>query len=167
MLAVKDEYEVARLYTDGRFEQRLRQTFEDGWRLTFHLAPPLFAKRDPVTGHLIKREYGPWVMTAFRLLASLKRLRGTAFDILGRTNERKAERQLIKEFEETIETIVAGLTPDNHAAAVELAALPLQIRGFGHVKEAAITAAQSCQHSLIAAFRSDDDNREHKREAAE
>ena len=167
LLAVKDEYEVARLYTDGHFEQRLRETFEDGWRLTFHLAPPLFAERDPVTGHLIKREYGSWVMTAFRLLASLKGLRGTAFDILGRTDERKAERQLIKEFEETIETIVAGLTPDNHAAAVELAALPLQIRGFGHVKEAAITAAKSCEHSLIAVFRSDDGKREHKREAAE
>ena len=98
-MAYKDEYEVARLYTDGAFRPTLRQQFEGDFRLEFHLAPPLFAARDPDTGHLQKRSYGPWMLRAFALLARLKRLRGTALDPFGRTAERRMERRLIAEYE--------------------------------------------------------------------
>jgi len=152
LLAVKDEYEVARLFTDGRFEARLRQSFQDGWKLTFHLAPPIMSERDPVTGHLVKREFGPWMMTAFRILARFKGLRGTALDPFGRSSERRADVQLIADFEANIETILKGLTPENHAIGTEIAALPMQIRGFGHVKEAAMDAARACHHGLITEF---------------
>jgi indolepyruvate ferredoxin oxidoreductase len=152
LLAIKDEYEVARLFTDGRFEARLRDSFQDGWKLTFHLAPPILSERDPVTGHLVKREFGSWMMTAFKFLARLKGLRGTAFDPFGRSPERRAERQLITDYEAAMETVLAGLTPKNHATATEIAALPLQIRGFGHVKEAAMKAARTCRDGLMVEF---------------
>ncbi len=98
LMAYKDEYEVARLYTDGTFLRRLHRQFEGDFTLEFHLAPPLFAKRDPVTGELQKRGYGPWMLSAFRVLAGLKRLRGTRLDIFGRTAERRMERQLIADY---------------------------------------------------------------------
>ena len=154
LLAYKDEYEVARLYTDGEFQRQLHQQFEGPVRLTFHLAPPLIASRDPVTGELQKREFGPWVMTVFRVLARLKGLRGTAFDIFGYTADRRMERQLIAEYETVMNELLDGLTPDNHALAVEIAGLPLGIRGFGHVKERNRRAAKECEEQLLADFRS-------------
>ncbi len=99
LMAYKDEYEVARLYTDGDFLKRVAEQFEGDYKLKFHLAPPLFAERDPANGHLRKSEYGPWMLAAFRLLARLKFLRGTAFDIFGRSEERRAERQAIVDYE--------------------------------------------------------------------
>jgi indolepyruvate ferredoxin oxidoreductase len=153
LLAYKDEYEVARLYTDGSFAKKLSKQFEGDFTLKFHLAPPLMAPRDPETGRLIKREFGPWMMPAFRLLASLKRLRGTAFDIFGKTEERKMERRLITEYEAIVEEILAALTPQNHALAVQLASLPERIRGFGHVKERNIKESKAREAELIAAFR--------------
>ena len=153
LLAYKDEYEVARLYTDGEFLAQLRQQFDGQFRLVFHLAPPLIATRDPHTGELRKREFGPWVMTVFKLLAGLKGLRGTAFDIFGYTAERRMERRLIGEFEAVLEELLVGLNPDNHALATEIAGLPMRIRGFGHVKERNRLAAKECETQLLADFR--------------
>ncbi len=154
LMAYKDEYEVARLYTDGAFLRQLQQQFEGDFRLEFHLAPPLFARRDPATGELLKRGYGPWVFAAFRLLARLKRLRGTPFDMFGRTAERKHERRLIADYQAVIAELAAALTPDNHALAVEIARVPERIRGYGHVKERNLAAAKAREAALLAAFRS-------------
>ncbi|NQU61083.1 MAG: indolepyruvate ferredoxin oxidoreductase family protein [Rhodospirillales bacterium] len=153
LLAYKDEYEVARLYSDGDFESQLKRQFGDGFKLTFHLAPPLIAARDPVSGELQKSQFGPWVMTAFRMLARLKGLRGTAFDLFGYTTERRMERRLIAEFEAVLDELLDGLNPDNHALALEIAGLPLRIRGFGHVKERNLKAAKDCEKKLLADFR--------------
>jgi indolepyruvate ferredoxin oxidoreductase len=152
-MAYKDEYEVARLYTDSDFLKRVGEQFEGDYRLKFHLAPPLVAERDPQTGQLKKREYGPWMLTAFRLLARLKFLRGTAFDIFGRAAERRAERKAIADYEARLAEIVGGLTAANHAAAVKLAALPLAVRGFGHVQAANRRAAAAKEAALVARFR--------------
>jgi indolepyruvate ferredoxin oxidoreductase len=152
LMAYKDEYEVARLYTSGEFRQKLDQQFDGNFKLRFHLAPPLFSKRDPVTGELQKREYGPWVFTAFKLLAKLKGLRGTALDVFGRTKERRTERALIGEYETAIRGLLAKLDHDNHATAVQIASIPEEIRGFGHVKERNLVAAKQKEAQLMAAF---------------
>jgi indolepyruvate ferredoxin oxidoreductase len=154
LMAYKDEYEVARLYTNGEFLKKLHQQFEGDFTLEFNLAPPLLAPRDPATGQLQKRAYGPWVFSAFRLLAGLRRLRGTAFDIFGRTEERRMERRLIDEYEVLLREIARSLGPDNHALAIEIARLPEQIRGYGHIKERNVKAAKSREAQLLALFRS-------------
>jgi indolepyruvate ferredoxin oxidoreductase len=153
LMAYKDEYEVARLYTETDFLRGVDDRFEGDYRLRFHLAPPLLADRDPATGHLQKRSYGPWMLTAFRLLAKLRGLRGTALDIFGRTAERRTERRLIAEYEALLDEMAAGLSQQNHQIAVELAALPLEIRGFGHVKEANVQRAKSKEAELLRRFR--------------
>ena len=153
-MAYKDEYEVARLYTDSDFLKRVAGQFEGPYELRLHLAPPLLAERDPATGHLKKRVYGPWMLTAFRLLARLRGLRGTRLDIFARTAERRRERQLIGDYEAVLDEITVALAPENRAAAAELAALPLEIRGFGHIKEASIERAAVKQTQLLARFRS-------------
>jgi indolepyruvate ferredoxin oxidoreductase len=153
VMAYKDEYEVARLYAESDFTTRVAEQFEGPYELRFHLAPPLLADRDPATGHLKKKIYGPWMLGAFRALARLRRLRGTAFDIFGRTEERRAERHLIAEYEAVLDEIERGLSPENHGAAVELARLPLEIRGFGHVKEANLKRAKVREAELLARFR--------------
>jgi len=149
LMAYKDEYEVARLYTSGAFERRIRDTFEGDFRLHFHLAPPLLAKKNP-DGTLRKAEYGPWVFTAFRLLAKLRGLRGTAFDVFGRSAERKMERRLIAEYFETIDELLRGLDAGNVALAVEIAAVPERIRGYGHVKERHVADAAKRRDDLLA-----------------
>ncbi|KZD12153.1 indolepyruvate ferredoxin oxidoreductase family protein [Oceanibaculum pacificum] len=153
LLAIKDEYEVARLYTDGTFLKQLRSQFEGDYKLEFHLAPPLLAERDPTSGHLKKRTYGPWMLKAFGLLARFKGLRGTALDIFGRTEERRMERRLIAEYEALIDELLAGLSAENHGIAVALAGLPDKIRGYGHVKEANLAKAKAEEKQLLAAFR--------------
>ena len=153
LMSYKDEYEVARLYTSGEFEAGLRRQFEGDFRLRFHLAPPLLARRDPETGALRKREYGGWMLGALRVLARMRRLRGTAFDLFGRTAERRMERQLIEEYRETVEEILDRLAPANHEAAVALATVPEGIKGFGHVKERNIEAAKRRAARLGAEFR--------------
>jgi len=153
LMAYKDEYEVGRLYTDGAFLAKLGAQFEGDYKLTFHLAPPLFADRDPTSGQLKKREYGAWVMPLFRLLASLKGLRGTRFDLFGYTAERKMERRLIGEYEATIDSVLATLDQSNHAMAVQIATVPESMRGFGHVKEKNVQAAKEREASLLAAYR--------------
>jgi indolepyruvate ferredoxin oxidoreductase len=154
VMAYKDEYEVARLYTQSDFLERVARQFDGQYELRFHLAPPILGERDPETGHLRKREFGPWMLGVFRLLARLRRLRGTRFDIFGRSEERKSERRLIGEYERVVDEIVDHLAPGNHASAVELAALPLEIRGFGHVKEANLARARAKEATLLARFRS-------------
>ncbi len=154
LMAYKDEYEVARLYTDGAFAQRLDRQFAGRYRLELHLAPPLFARRDPATGELQKRAYGAWVLSLFAILARLRRLRGTKLDVFGHTQERRMERQLIRDYETMLDELLGGLTAHNHALAIEIAALPAQIRGFGHVKERSIAKARARAASLLAAFRS-------------
>ena len=156
LLAYKDEYEVARLYTDGRFMDKIRSQFEGDITLRFHLAPPLLAVKDPETGHLTKREYGPWALSAFKVLARLKGLRGTLFDPFGHTEERRTERRLIRDYEALIEKLLTRLNQDNHHLAVRIASLPDHIRGFGHVKEAAIEQARSQERELLAAFESNE-----------
>ncbi|HLY46242.1 MAG TPA: indolepyruvate ferredoxin oxidoreductase family protein [Stellaceae bacterium] len=153
VMAYKDEYEVARLYAESDFQKRVADQFEGPYELRFHLAPPLLAECDPATGHLKKKVYGAWMLGAFRLLAKLRRLRGTPFDIFGRTEERRAERRLVTEYEALLDEIVAGLSPENHAVAVELAALPLEIRGFGHVKAANLERTKATEAELLARFR--------------
>ncbi|MBT7758091.1 MAG: indolepyruvate ferredoxin oxidoreductase family protein, partial [Rhodospirillaceae bacterium] len=149
LMAYKDEYEVARLYAHEDFQAGLDKQFQGDLKLKFHLAPPLISRRDPDTGHLIKREYGAWVMTAFKLLAGMKGLRGGGFDIFGRTEERRAERAAIPGYRTTIETLLADLSPENHALAVQIANVPAQIRGYGHIKERSQQAAAAEQELLL------------------
>jgi len=153
LMAYKDEYEVARLYTDDEFKKQLHAQFEGDFRLEFHLAPPLLAKRDQRTGHLKKRAYGGWLIGAFAVLARLKGLRGTPFDIFGYSAERRTERRLIAEYETLVNELVGALTPANHALAVSLARLPERIRGYGHIKEANLAVAKAEEARLIALFR--------------
>ena len=153
-MSYKDEYEVARLYASGEFEAGLRRQFEGDFRLRFHLAPPLLARRDPETGELRKREFGPWMLGAFRVLARMRRLRGTAFDLFGRTEERRMERRLIAEYRETIGEVLDALTPGNHETAVALAGVPERIKGFGHVKTRNLEAAKKHEARLKAELRS-------------
>ncbi|MBI3516197.1 MAG: indolepyruvate ferredoxin oxidoreductase family protein [Proteobacteria bacterium] len=153
LLAYKDEYEIARLYTDGSFRRQLEAQFEGDYRLEFNLAPPLIAERDPATGHLKKQTFGPWMFGAMRLLARLKGVRGTAFDIFGRTAERRMERRLIVDYETLVAELLERLTPANHALAVELASIPEHIRGFGHVKDANLAKAKAHEAALLQRLR--------------
>ena len=134
LMAYKDEYEVARLYSNGEFIRKLNDRFSGNYRLRFHLAPPLLAKRDPLTGHLRKREFPGWTLKLFSLLAKFRFLRGTALDLFGRTEERREERADIGDYRQLIEEVVVALSEENYAVAVQIAELPLQLRGFGHVK---------------------------------
>jgi indolepyruvate ferredoxin oxidoreductase len=152
-MAYKDEYEVARLYTDGDFEKRIRETFEGDFKLNFHLAPPVFQGEKLPNGRPRKRRFGPWMMPAFRVLAAMKRLRGTPFDPFGRTAERRTERRLIAEYEAMVEELAAGLTARNHDLAAALARIPDMIRGFGPVKEASVEKAEVEKASLLSKFR--------------
>jgi len=133
LMAYKDEYEVARLHSDPAFQQRLRDQFEGDFQLKFHLAPPLLSKTNE-RGELIKQTYGPWMLSVFGWLARFKGLRGTAFDIFGKTEERHTERALIQDYRASIEEVLRSLNADNHALAVDIARLPDQIKGYGHVK---------------------------------
>ena len=148
LLAYKDEYEVARLYSNGDFERSLAEQFEGEYKIRFHLAPPLLAKRDPISGKPLKREFGGWMLGLFRLLARFRGLRGSAVDVFGYTAERRQERALISEYESDVDTILAQVSPENLDIAVELAQLPLQMRGFGHVKQANIERVQQRREQL-------------------
>ena len=152
LMAIKDEYEVARLYTDGAFARQLAATFEGDVTLEFHLAPPILGRRD-AQGRPRKTTFGPWMMTVFRGLAALRGLRGGVFDLFGYLPERRMERRLLADYETLLDEISGALTPDNHATAVALAALPDKIRGFGHVKERHVAAAKAEEAALIEVFR--------------
>ncbi|QWP77804.1 indolepyruvate ferredoxin oxidoreductase family protein [Lysobacter sp. K5869] len=152
LMAYKDEYEVARLYTSGEFQRRLEQQFDGDYKLKFHLAPPLLAKKD-AQGRLIKQEFGPWVFTAFKWMAKLRKLRGGAFDIFGRTEERKMERRLIGEYEQTVGGLLDALDGGNVDLAAEIASIPEHIRGYGHVKEDHLHKAKEREAELLKEFR--------------
>jgi indolepyruvate ferredoxin oxidoreductase len=141
LMAYKDEYEVARLYTDGSFARKVSEKFDGDFTLKYHLAPPIFAKRDKTTGRLQKQEFGGWMIHAFRILARLKFLRGTAFDPFGRTEERRTERKLVEDYLGMIDQRLAGLKAEQIPLLARLARVPETIRGFGHVKEANIKLA--------------------------
>jgi len=153
LLACKDEYEVARLHADPSFRARIASQFEGSYRLNFHLAPPLLAKPDPRTGKAKKVTFGPWMLTAFGVLAKLKFLRGTAFDLFGYTAERRSERALIGEYEALVDELLARLATDNHGVALQLAGLPDEIRGYGHVKAESLAKARIRWSELLARFR--------------
>ena len=153
LMAYKDEYEVARLYTDGAFRRQVAAEFDGSVRFEFHLAPPLLARRD-ANGVARKMTFGPWMMSAFRLLARLKFLRGTRLDPFGYTAERRMERKLVADYETMLEEILGRLNADNHPLAVGLAAIPEKIRGFGHVKERHLKAAKADEAALLEQFRS-------------
>ena len=151
LMAYKDEYEVARLHTDPAFHARIDAMFEGDFKLHYHLAPPLLAARN-TKGELQKRKYGPAMLTVFRLVARLKGLRGTAFDLFGRTPERRTERALIGKYRDCIEDLLPALNAANQAAAAEIARIPEQIRGYGHVKERHLEAARINWDRLLRDF---------------
>jgi indolepyruvate ferredoxin oxidoreductase len=153
LLSYKDEYEVARLYADAAFSAQLAGQFEGGYKLKFHLAPPIFSQRDPKTGHLIKQAFGAWMLPAFRMLAKLKGLRGTRLDIFGYTKERQTERALIGQYEALVAELLAGLSPANRALAVKLAAIPDDIKGYGHIKDAHLVKAKAKEADLLHQWR--------------
>jgi indolepyruvate ferredoxin oxidoreductase len=149
LMAYKDEYEVARLYTDGGFARKLSDKFDGDFKLKFYLAPPIFAKRDK-SGHLMKKEFGSWMMGAFGLLARLRFLRGTAFDLFGRTEERKNERRLVEDYFAMIDQRIIALKPEQIPLLVKIARLPEMIRGYGHIKEDNIKKAAAEKARLEA-----------------
>jgi len=150
LMAYKDEYEVARLYTGTDFLKRVAAQFEGDYRLNLHLAPPLWAKNDPVTGEPRKRLFGPWMLGAMRVLAKFKGLRGTAFDVFGYSAERRSERALIDEYRATVEGLLEGLEPKRIALAAEIASIPEFIRGYGPVKERHLKDAKAREAELLA-----------------
>ncbi|HET6224592.1 MAG TPA: DUF6537 domain-containing protein, partial [Dongiaceae bacterium] len=154
LMAYKDEYEVARLYADESFaKQVMNEVGGEHLRLYVHLAPPLLARADKVTGEPKKMTFGPWIFPLFRLLAKFKFLRGTAFDPFGYSRERRTERALVRDYETLLEEVLARLNGDNHHIAVALAALPEKIRGFGHVKMRHLKAAKADEAALLDQFR--------------
>ena len=152
LMAYKDEYEVARLHTDKAFLDKIANQFEGDYKLHYHLAPPLSAKRND-KGELVKQPYGPWMLTAFKLLTRLKGLRGTALDVFGKTEERKGERALITEYRDCVDSLLPSLTAANLSAAVAIARIPEDIRGYGHVKERHLAAARAKWVKLLADWR--------------
>ncbi len=152
LMAYKDEYEVARLHSDAAFHARLASQFEGDFKLKVHLAPPMIAKKNE-RGELVKQPFGPFMFKVFKVLARLKGLRGTPFDLFGRTEERRTERALIGQYRADVETLLLGLTERNHALALEIASLPEQIKGFGHVKERNLAAVRSRREGLLQQWR--------------
>ena len=153
LLAYKDEYEVARLYGDPEFWKKLESTFEGDFSVHFHLAAPLLAHPDPNTGRIAKRRFGPGMRRVFGVLARLKGLRGTRWDVFGRTEERRAERALIVQYEQDVEELIGHLAYDRMDLAVRIASLPESIRGYGHVKLAAIDKAARKREALLVRWR--------------
>jgi indolepyruvate ferredoxin oxidoreductase len=152
LMAYKDEYEVARLHTDAAFTQKIADMFDGDVKLVHHLAPPAIAKKN-AKGELIKQAFGPWMRTAFKWLATMRSLRGTALDPFGRSEERKTERALIGEYRQSIDEVLSSLSADKLPLAVEIARIPEDIRGYGHVKERHLKAARIKWAALTARWR--------------
>ena len=155
LMAYKDEYEVARLHTDRAFTDKIASMFEGDYKLVHHLAPPAIAKKNN-RGELIKQPFGPWMRSAFTVLARLKGLRGSAFDPFGRSEERKTERALISEYRASIEELLGNLSAERLPLALDIARIPEDIRGYGHVKERHLRAARTKWQGLITLWRSGD-----------
>jgi indolepyruvate ferredoxin oxidoreductase len=152
LMAYKDEYEVARLHTDAAFTSKVSSMFEGDYKLVHHLAPPLLAKRNN-KGELVKQPFGPWMRSAFGVLAKLKGVRGTAFDIFGRSAERRTERALIGQYRACIDELLRGLDAERLGLAAEIARIPEEIRGYGHVKARHLAAARSKWDGLMLQWR--------------
>ena len=152
LMSYKDEYEVARLFTNGDFEKQIAETFDGDFSLNYHLAPPIIGFGKKPNGRPRKKAFGPWMMRAFRLLAKYKHLRGTKWDLFGRTAERKMERQLISDYRSEVEGLLGKLNESNHHFAVAIARLPDDIRGFGPVKELAVRKTDDKRKDLVSQF---------------
>ena len=152
LLAVKDEYEVARLYTDKSFKESLKRTFEGPYRLKLNLAPPIISKLSRKNGAIQKRAFGGWIFPLFRLMTSLRRIRGSVLDPFRYSKEKLLDQQLIKDYEQTVNNLCAGLSAANLEVAIEIALLPLSIRGFGHIKSANASKAQTTAENLWLKF---------------
>jgi indolepyruvate ferredoxin oxidoreductase len=148
LMAIKDEYEVARLYAEGDFRRQLDEVFEGGYSLRIHLAPPLLARPDPKTGCITKLAFGPWMFTAFKWLAKARRWRGTAWDVFGRCEERRQERRLLADYEADIAALLPKLSAVTLDDAVALVKLPDSIRGFGHIRRQSVEAAAPQREAL-------------------
>ena len=151
-MAYKDEYEVARLYTDGSFQKQLASQFEGDYTLEFQMAPPLFSYVGRNGEAPRKIRCGPWMMTLLRVLARSRHLRGTCLDVFGKTVERRFERELIDRYESRMLELLPQLTQDNIAVAIEIAAIPERIRGFGYVKTANLAVAREREEELLHRF---------------
>jgi indolepyruvate ferredoxin oxidoreductase len=152
LLSPKDEYEVARLYTDSEFDAALSEAFADKGRVSYFMAPAWLARRDRVSGLSRKMRFGPWLKGPLRVLAAMRGVRGTMLDPFRFTAERKLERRHLAEYERDIERILHDITPENFASCVELASLPLEVRGFGHVRAAAKARADERRAAFLAAI---------------
>lgn len=152
LMAYKDEYEVARLYTDGSFQKAIDEQFDGRKKLSFHLAPPILARRDKDTGRPKKMRFGAWIVPVFRILARMKSLRGTRFDPFGYTQERRAERELIVDYERLLHRLIDGLSLVNLPEAVSIAALGNEVRGYGYIKEAAIAKYKNISQKMLSQF---------------
>jgi indolepyruvate ferredoxin oxidoreductase len=160
LIAYKDEYEVARLFSDGVFQAQVEAEFEGDYRLEWHAAPPhlpvldwFLDRRDPATGRTRKITFGPWIFAFQRLLAKGRFLRGTPFDPFGRTEHRRLERQLVADYERLVDELLGGLGPANRDLAVEIADMPEHVRGFEMVKETQLETAREKQREQLEAFR--------------
>ena len=152
LMSYKDEYEIARLYSDNEFINKINETFEGNFKINYHLSPPIFSTKDKVTGYPLKINFGSWIMILFKFISLFKFLRGTYFDLFGYFEERKIERLLINNYKDRILEICTKLTIENYALAVEIASTPDQIRGFGYIKEKNIEIAKRCEDKLMSAF---------------
>jgi indolepyruvate ferredoxin oxidoreductase len=153
LMAYKDEYEVARLHSDKSFHDKIAAQFEGDYTLNYHLAPPMTAKKN-AAGELQKSKFGPWMLTGFKVLAKLKGVRGTPFDVFGNTEERKTERALIGEYKASIDELLASLDASKLSLAAEIARIPEDIRGYGHVKDRHLAAARPKWAALMNEWRS-------------
>lgn len=152
LMAYKDEYEIARLYSEEAFRQKLGSQFEGRYEIKFHLAPPLLSRKDKVTGLPRKMTFGSWMLPVFKVLSKFKRLRGTGIDPFGYTHERRTERQLIDDYQKLLTTVMGAVTENNLKTAIDLLSLPEQIRGYGYVKERNLNGVRSRWDSLYAEF---------------
>ena len=152
LLSVKDEYEVARLYTDKRFKESLESTFEGSYRLKLNLAPPSLSKLSRKKGKNKKRAFGGWIFSLFRIMTLLRRIRGTVLDPFRYSKDRAFDQQLVRDYEQTVSNLCAGLSASNLDAAIEIALLPLSIRGFGHIKSAKASKTQLTAEKLWSEF---------------
>jgi indolepyruvate ferredoxin oxidoreductase len=156
LLAYKDEYEVARLYTQTDFFQHLGGMFEGDYKIVLNLAPPLWARRDKITGVPRKHEYGPHTLPLLKFLAHMKFLRATPLDVFAYSEDRRLDRSLLSRYERVLNEVLAQLTTENHAVAVELAALPEAVRGYGHIRRRHAGHAAEREEELLAQFRGGD-----------
>ncbi len=154
-MAYKDEYEVARLHSDDAFRAKLDAQFTGNYSIRFHLAPPLLSRADPKTRKVKKYEFGPWLMTVFRLLAKLKWLRGTRWDVFALTSERRQEREDLARYQADLAEVCDRLTPNNYRVAQQLMKLPEQLRGYGHVKARNREALLAARSLLLSEFHGD------------